>query len=106
GRVRDWSHAVTYKADPAGIVQVNTAGAVVPLANGHATITATGPANLTCSATVGVEGFDNPPPVNFPNQITPIFTKLGCNSGGCHGKLAGQNGFRLSLLGFEPAKDY
>ena len=36
----------------------------------------------------------------------PIFTKLGCNSGGCHGKASGQNGFRLSLLGFEPAYDY
>ncbi len=32
--------------------------------------------------------------------------KLGCNGGGCHGKAAGQNGFRLSLLGFEPREDY
>ena len=45
-------------------------------------------------------------PLNFGNQIVPIFTKLGCNSGGCHGKLAGQNGFRLSLLGFEPDLDF
>jgi demethoxyubiquinone hydroxylase (CLK1/Coq7/Cat5 family) len=44
--------------------------------------------------------------VNFPNQIVPIFTKFGCNGGGCHGKIAGQNGFRLSLLGFEPREDY
>jgi hypothetical protein len=36
----------------------------------------------------------------------PIFTKLGCNAGGCHGKAAGQNGFKLSLLGFEPREDY
>ncbi|MEO2089775.1 MAG: DUF1549 and DUF1553 domain-containing protein, partial [Gemmataceae bacterium] len=36
----------------------------------------------------------------------PVFTKLGCNSGGCHGKQAGQNGFRLSLLGFAPELDY
>ena len=39
-------------------------------------------------------------PVNFANQVVPIFTKLGCNAGGCHGKASGQNGFRLSLLGF------
>ena len=25
-------------------------------------------------------------PINFANQIVPIFTKLGCNCGGCHGK--------------------
>ncbi len=44
--------------------------------------------------------------INFANQIVPIFTKTGCNSGGCHGKSGGQNGFRLSLLGFEPTEDY
>jgi len=45
-------------------------------------------------------------PLNFTNDIVPIFTKAGCNSGGCHGKASGQNGFKLSLLGFEPAEDY
>jgi hypothetical protein len=45
-------------------------------------------------------------PLNFANDIVPIFTKASCNSGGCHGKAAGQNGFKLSLLGFEPAEDY
>ncbi len=45
-------------------------------------------------------------PINFTNQIVPIFTKLGCNSGGCHGKSGGQNGFALSLLGFVPEFDF
>ena len=37
----------------------------------------------------------------------PILTKASCNSGGCHAKAGnGQNGFRLSLLGFEPQEDY
>src|SRR6185437_13352278 len=50
--------------------------------------------------------FTSGTPVNFANQVVRIFTKLGCNAGGCHGKASGQNGFRLSLLGFEPALDY
>ena len=55
----------------------------------------------------GVPGEGSKPkPINFANQIVPIFTKAGCNSGGCHGKSGGQNGFRLSLLGFEPSEDY
>src|SRR5438128_326896 len=45
-------------------------------------------------------------PVNFANDVVPIFTRFGCNSGACHGKSGGQNGFQLSLLGFEPAEDY
>ena len=53
-----------------------------------------------------VDHFVDDPQINFPNQIVPIFTKLGCNSGGCHGKASGQNGFKLSLLGFEPGEDY
>ncbi|MCA9061254.1 MAG: DUF1549 domain-containing protein, partial [Planctomycetaceae bacterium] len=44
--------------------------------------------------------------VSFDNEVVPLFTKLGCNSGGCHGKADGQNGFKLSLLGFYPHDDY
>ncbi|HUG93884.1 MAG TPA: DUF1549 domain-containing protein [Planctomycetaceae bacterium] len=47
-----------------------------------------------------------PPAVHFENDIVPLFSKLGCNSGGCHGKSAGQNGFRLSVFGFDPRADY
>jgi hypothetical protein len=45
-------------------------------------------------------------PVSFRHEVVPIFTKYSCNGGGCHGKSEGQNGFKLSLLGFEPAEDY
>ena len=45
-------------------------------------------------------------PVYFGTDVVPILTKLGCNGGGCHGKATGQNGFRLSLFGFEPEIDY
>jgi len=49
---------------------------------------------------------DPGPRITFNNDVGPILTKLACNSGGCHGKATGQNGFRLSLLGFEPAFDH
>src|SRR5258705_6178677 len=45
-------------------------------------------------------------PVYFNTDVVPLLTKLGCNSGGCHGKAGGQNGFSLSLLGFEPEQDF
>jgi hypothetical protein len=38
--------------------------------------------------------------------VLPVLTKYGCNQGGCHGKLAGQNGFRLSLRGYAADWDY
>src|SRR5208337_5249997 len=78
---------------------------IVPLGNGAAEIRATF-GGQTAVAKVTVTNFGTEPAISFPNQIVPIFTKLGCNSGGCHGKASGQNGFRLSLLGFEPELDY
>ncbi len=45
--------------------------------------------------------------VSFANDVVPILTKAGCNMGVCHAKAGGgQNGFQLSLLGFEPAEDF
>ncbi|MGV3486552.1 MAG: DUF1549 domain-containing protein, partial [Planctomycetaceae bacterium] len=45
--------------------------------------------------------------VSFVNDVAPILTKAGCNAGTCHAKAGnGQNGFQLSLLGFEPQEDY
>jgi len=44
---------------------------------------------------------------SFVNDVMPVLTKAGCNSGPCHAKAGvGQNGFRLSVLGFEPAEDH
>ncbi len=43
---------------------------------------------------------------SFRQDVMPILTSTGCNSGGCHGKVAGQNGFKLSLRGYAPEQDY
>ena len=46
-------------------------------------------------------------PVSFINEVMPVLTKAGCNMGVCHAKAGnGQNGFQLSLLGFEPREDF
>jgi len=45
--------------------------------------------------------------LSYVNDIAPILTKSGCNGGACHAKAGvGQNGFILSLLGFETLDDY
>jgi Protein of unknown function (DUF1549)/Protein of unknown function (DUF1553)/Bacterial Ig-like domain (group 2) len=106
GQTRDLSRNVKYQAQPENIVQVDATGYVTPVAEGEATLTLSGENNLQTSIKVQVVHFNQDTAVNFPNQVVPIFTKHGCNGGGCHGKSGGQNGFRLSLLGFEPSEDY
>lgn len=80
-------------------------GGVIAVADGKTQVTVT-LGNVKKTINIEVAGLTNPPPINFTNEIVPIFTKQTCNSGGCHGKSGGQNGFRLSLLGFEPELDY
>lgn len=91
-------------SDPA-VLAVDPTGLAIPKADGTVDVTVAIDGKST-SLKVAVSGFASPLPVNFRNQIVPIFTKLGCNGGGCHGKSGGQNGFRLSLLGFYPEDDF
>ena len=44
--------------------------------------------------------------VDFENDLIPIFTKFGCNTGACHGAAAGRGEFNLSLFGGNPQADY
>ena len=47
-----------------------------------------------------------PQSINFRNHVIPVLTKAACNSGACHGALAGKGGLKLSLRGYDPQSDY
>src|SRR5215213_6311449 len=46
------------------------------------------------------------PKVDFERHVMGLVSKAGCNSGSCHGSFQGKGGFRLSLFGYDPAKDF
>jgi hypothetical protein len=105
GRSQDLTGDVKYDVADVKVARVSSTGRVVPVGNGKTEFTATyGDKSVKLALTA--ESCDVYLPINFANQVVPIFTKLGCNSGGCHGKASGQNGFKLSLLGYEPDVDY
>jgi hypothetical protein len=107
GPLRDVTRRVRYAVEPPGVVQVDPTGRLSVVGDGSAIVRARDEASgLQTEIKVRVEGAKETPPVSFANRIVPIFTKASCNSGGCHGKSGGQNGFKLSLLGFEPEEDY
>jgi len=106
GQRHDLTHEVTYAVDVPAVLNVDAEGLVVPTADGTATITAKVASGQSAALIVSTSRCAEELPVNFENEIVPIFTKLGCNAGGCHGKADGQNGFKLSLLGFYPKEDY
>jgi len=106
GRLLDYTRKVRYESRPPGIVSIDKTGFVTPLANGSVRVTARVDRGPGAGTRLSVGDIGQSRRVNFPNEIVPIFTKSGCNSGGCHGKASGQNGFRLSLFGFEPQEDF
>ncbi|MFN8706124.1 MAG: DUF1549 domain-containing protein [Planctomyces sp.] len=105
GSMTDATREATLSFSDPAIIGIDSTGLAVPKSDGEVTLTATLGAQ-SATAKIAVSGFAHPLPINFRNQVVPIFTKLGCNGGGCHGKSGGQNGFRLSLLGFYPEDDY
>ncbi|NDB77524.1 MAG: S-layer protein, partial [Verrucomicrobia bacterium] len=43
---------------------------------------------------------------NFENDISPLLTRYSCNASPCHGKAEGQNGFKLSVFGYDALADW
>jgi hypothetical protein len=80
-------------------------GVLHPKANGEATISATTD-GITATAHVVVTDMHKPFEWSFRNHVESVFAKTGCNSGACHGALAGKNGFKLSLRGYDPEGDF
>ena len=58
------------------------------------------------AASIDVPGSGPIEKVDFERHIMGLFGKMGCNSGSCHGSFQGKNGFRLSLFGYDPDRDF
>jgi hypothetical protein len=60
----------------------------------------------TATVPVSVSDTKSEAPVSFVKDVQPVFSKLGCNAGTCHGAAQGKNGFKLSLRGYDPVFDH
>jgi len=102
---RDLTRLAQWTSSHPAIAEVDPAGVVKPRSDGQAVIT--GRANgVEATVTVQVKGATAPFAWSFRNHVTPVMTKTGCNQGACHGALAGKNGFKLSLRGYDPDLDH
>ena len=53
---------------------------------------------------LSLQGADRP--VDFSNDVMAVLSKAGCNQGTCHGNRNGKGGFKLSLRGQDPERDF
>lgn len=105
GRAVDVTRKVKFSSTEPAVVAVDEKGRATGVADGNAELEVSLD-GLSGRVPVVVSGSGGKGVPSFVNDIEPILTKTGCNQGGCHGKLAGQNGFKLSLRGYAPEWDY
>jgi hypothetical protein len=101
----DRTASATFSSSAPHVAQVDRAGVVVAVADGQATLTAR-VGERSVSTTVRVQGTGVDVAESFRHHVTPILTRLGCNSGACHGALAGKGGLKLSLRGYDLEADH
>jgi hypothetical protein len=94
-----------FSISDAKVASVDKDAFVLPDGDGQATITAI-VQGRRATAPVVVKDFANATTWSFRNDVLPVMTKMGCNSGACHGAAAGKNGFKLTLRGYDPETDY
>ena len=104
GRETTWKNPVDISIRDPHIARVEK-DAIFPVSGGEtALIVQSGQTRL--EVPVLVESRSDHSGVSFRRDVIPILTKSGCNSGTCHGAASGQDGFGLSLFGYDAGGDY
>lgn len=102
--VADVTRQVQLASSHPAVVRIEE-GVLHPVGDGVASITATLD-NLKASLPVKVEKAQAELTWSFRTHVIPVLTRLGCNSGACHGALAGKGGMKLSLRGYAVTDDH
>lgn len=102
---RDATREAKYESLQPDVLTVDERGYVTPRADGQGVIRIVHN-GAEAKVSVTITGVNTKRAVDFSTEIVPLLSRYGCNSGGCHGKQRGQNGFQLSLFGFDTKFDY
>lgn len=99
---------VTRDVGPEGATEhlaIDANGFVRPIANGEGQLSLTLD-GIDTSIPYRVSGMGDEPAPSFLTDVMPVLSRSGCNTGSCHGSADGQNGFRLSLRGYDAVFDH
>ena len=107
GTRRDLTPAAKIEPATPAVVAIDARGRIVPRGDGAGAVVAKAGGAPRPRVPVVVRGSSDPRKrVSFRHEVEPALTKLGCNTGACHGSQHGKGGFKLSLLGFESPPDF
>lgn len=105
GHQEDLTSQAVIASSNAKVALVDKDDFALPQGDGETTLFAT-LRGRRGSARVSVKDYAVASAWSFRNDVLPVMTKMGCNSGPCHGAAAGKNGFKLTLRGYDPEADY
>jgi hypothetical protein len=103
--VADRTAQAKFTSSNPAVATVAADGLVSAAGDGEATITVSADGKQVM-VPVKVTKTKVPPADPFRNEVIPMLTRVGCNSGACHGALAGKGGLKLSLRGYNPEADH
>lgn len=104
GVTLDLTHKATYSIKDPSVATVR-GGVITPGSDGQTQLIIKHDGQ-TATVPITVERATETRPTSLRLDVLPVFAKVGCNNGSCHGSARGQDGFNLSLFGFDPAGDY
>ncbi len=99
---RDVTKEATYVIEDPAKAKVEN-GIITPLGDGETKVRVQWNGK-SVDIPVKVEAATVDPEISFRVDVMPVFMKAECNR--CHGAARGQDGFRLSLWGFDPEGDH
>jgi hypothetical protein len=105
GKWIDKTAAAVYRVANPDLVTIDEQGRLAARKDGATTITVE-LAGRSRLVPVQIQGSHAARRWHFENDITPILNRFSCNSSGCHAQAEGQNGFKLSVFGFDVAGDH
>ncbi|MEC8906731.1 MAG: PSD1 and planctomycete cytochrome C domain-containing protein [Verrucomicrobiota bacterium] len=104
GTTRDITNRVTF--EPKDTALVTVAGNLIrPRSDGETSISIKFH-DKTAMTPLKIQSASTDRKISFRLDVMPVFLRSNCNTGSCHGSARGQDGFMLSLFGYDPAGDY
>jgi hypothetical protein len=101
----DLTRQAGFHLEDSRLAQIRSDGILEPRADGETRLVVEA-GGRSIHLPVRVERAGESRPLHFEQDIVPILSRFGCNTSGCHGKAEGQNGFKLSVFGFDPEADH
>ncbi|MGI8603020.1 MAG: DUF1549 domain-containing protein [Verrucomicrobiales bacterium] len=101
---RDVTRKVRFQVANPALVKIE-GNEFKPVADGQSTVNVSFHGKAV-DLSLKVTGATQDRPLSFRLDVMPVFERSGCNTGSCHGAARGQDGFRMSLFGFDPQSDY